>query len=56
MPSSKQVEVEARESPVRFLEYNNKSTRRVAEAGRIDPRGSEKVIDDYSPLILRLGR
>jgi hypothetical protein len=55
MPSSKQVEVEARESPVRFLEYN-KSTRRVAEAGRIDPRGSEKVIDDYSPLILRLVR
>jgi hypothetical protein len=37
---------------VRFLEYN-KSTRRVAEAGRIDPLGSEKVIDVYTPFILR---
>jgi hypothetical protein len=50
----RQVKDEARESPVRFLEYT--FTRSVAEALRSHSRGSEKVIDVYSPPILRLVR
>jgi hypothetical protein len=46
------VKDEARESPVRFLEYT--SIRIDPEAGRIDPRGSEKVTDVYSPSTLRV--
>jgi hypothetical protein len=50
----KQVEDEARESPVSLLEYP--SIRIDTEAGRIDPRGSQRVSEVYSPFILRMVR
>src|SRR5215218_10097546 len=49
----RQVQDEARESPVRFLE-SPKTTRRVAEALRSHSRGSERVLEVYSPSILNL--
>jgi hypothetical protein len=50
----RQVKVEAREPTVTFLDTN---TIRIAmEAGRIDPRRAEKVIEMYSSLALKLVR
>ena len=46
------VKDEARQSPVRFLEYL--PLEGVAEALRSHPRRSQKVLERYSPLILRL--
>jgi hypothetical protein len=48
----KQVEDEARESPVRFLEY--RLPEGVAEALRSHSRRSQKMSELYSPPILKL--
>jgi hypothetical protein len=48
----KQVEDEAREPPVSFLEYL--PIRIAMEGGRMDPRRAEKVMEVYSPSILKL--
>jgi hypothetical protein len=48
------VEDEARQSPVRFLEYP--LPEEVAEALRSHSRRSQKVLEVYSPLLLKLVR
>ena|SRR5215213_2130853 len=50
----KQVTDEARESPVRFLEHSPLDE--VAEALRSQSRGSQRVLEVYSPSILKLVR
>jgi hypothetical protein len=48
------IKDEVRESPVRFLEHLPIGN--ATEAGRTDPRGSERVSEVYSPSILRIVR
>jgi hypothetical protein len=50
----KQVTDEARESPVRFLEHS--PLEGAAEALRSQSRGSQRVLEVYSPSILKLVR
>jgi hypothetical protein len=50
----RQVKGKARESPVRFLKPP--SIRNATEAGRSHPRGSQRVLELYSPSILKLVR
>jgi hypothetical protein len=50
----RQVKGEARESPVKFLD--TLTIRIATEAGRIDPRRAEKVIEVCSPTILKMVR
>ena len=51
----RQVKDEGRQSPVRFLEYPP-PLEGVAEALRIDPRRSQRVLEVYSLLALNLVR
>jgi hypothetical protein len=50
----RKVTDEARESPVRFLEHS--PLEGVAEALRSQSRGSQRVLEVYSPSILKLVR
>jgi hypothetical protein len=51
----RQVEDEARQSPIRVLEYRS-SLEGVAEALRSHSRRSQRVFEVYSPSILNLVR
>jgi hypothetical protein len=50
----RQVKDEGEQPPVRFLEYLLPD--RVAEALRSHSRRSQRVLEDYSPSILKLVR